>query len=82
LKIVNQKRSINQIFNIGSSNEQKILSVAKIILKLLKINKNIKLFNAPTGSIIRRKPNISKAKKIIGKIENIPLSVGLQKILN
>jgi len=82
LKIVNQKRSINQIFNIGSSNEQKILSVAKIILKLLKINKDIKLFNAPTGSIIRRKPNISKAKKIIGKIEYIPLSDGLQKILN
>jgi len=82
LKIVNQKKSINQIFNIGSSKERSILSVAKIILKLLKINKRIKLFNSPRGSIIRRRPNVKKVKKIIGKIENIPFSVGLRKILN
>ena len=82
MKIANQKKSINQIFNIGSSKERSILSVAKIILKLLKINKRIKLFNSPQGSIIRRRPNVKKVKKIIGKIENIPLSVGLRKILN
>lgn len=81
IKLLKNSRSKKQIFNIGSEKEVTILSVAKMILHLLKIKKKITLFGSPYGSPKRRKPNISKIKKLIGEINTISLKDGLKKIL-
>lgn len=82
IKLINNQKSKNQIFNVGSEKEISILNCAKQILKIIKINKKIKLYDSPLGSPKRRKPNISKTKKLIGEFNKISLKEGLKKILN
>ena len=80
---ISKKNVTNQTFNLGSDKEEKIINVAKLIMKVLKIkNRKIKLFNAPKGSVMKRKPNISKLKKIIGNFKTIKLAEGIKKIIN
>ena len=79
---ISQKKIKNEIFNIGSNKEYKIIHVAKLIMKILKIKKKIKLYEAPKGSVIRRRPNINKITKIIGKVNNTSLENGIKLILN
>ena len=58
----------NEIINIGSDIESKIIDVAKLIMKIFKIdNKKLKLFSAPKGSVLKRRPDIKKLQRIIGK---------------
>ena len=64
-KLMNCKRAINQIVNIGSNDEKKVIDVAKIILKQLGITKPIIKNKAPAGSAKRRVPDIKKLKKLI-----------------
>jgi len=83
IKISDVKKAKNQIFNIGSNKEYKILSIAKKIMKILEKDKiNIKLYNSPKGSVMRRMPNIKKLKKFIGNFQSINLDSGLKKIIN
>lgn len=82
IKLINNNKSKKQIYNIGSEHEISIYHCAKLILKILGINKKIKLFDSPEGSPKRRKPNILKTKKMIGEFNRISLKDGLKKILN
>ncbi len=80
---ISKKNVTNQTFNLGSDKEEKIINVAKLIMKVLKIkNRKIKLFNAPKGSVMKRKPDISKLKKVIGNFKTIKLAEGIKKIIN
>ena len=81
LKLSNKKIK-NEIINIGSNLEIKIIDVAKLIMKNLKVdNKKLRLFMAPKGSVLRRKPNVSKLKKLIGKLDFISLKKGIGLLL-
>ncbi len=77
-KILETKKAVNEIINIGSNDEKKVIDVAKVILKELKINKKIIKRPAPTGSAIRRKPDISKLKKLINWYPKTTLEDGIK----
>ncbi len=77
-KILETKKAVNEIINIGSNDEKKVIDVAKVILKELKINKEIIKRPAPTGSAIRRKPDISKLKKLINWYPKTTLEDGIK----
>ena len=79
---LSKKNIKNEIFNLGSNIEYKIIDVAKLILKILNIRKKIKVFKAPRGSVIRRKPEIKKLNSVIGNFNTTHLEDGLKIILN
>ena len=62
--IINSKRCINQIINIGSNFEMSTLNVAKLILKYKYPDKYKKIIkkDAPMGSALKRMPDIKKLK--------------------
>ncbi len=72
----------NEIINIGSDIESKIIDVAKLILKIFKIdNKKLKLFSAPKGSVLKRRPDIKKLRRIIGKTKFLSLEDGIKLLI-
>tara|TARA_B100000787_G_scaffold99576_1_gene73515 strand:- start:1387 stop:2247 length:861 start_codon:yes stop_codon:yes gene_type:complete len=80
-KLMNCKKAINQIVNIGSNDERKIIDVAKIILKELGIKKKVIKKKAPKGSAKRRMPNIKKIQKLIKWSPSTKLEDGLKKTI-
>ena len=76
---MNCRNAINQIVNIGSSDEKKVIDVAKLILKELGINKPIIRNKAPKGSAKRRMPDIKKLKKLIKWTPDTNLKEGIKK---
>ena len=79
--LVNNRKSRNQIFNIGGEHEIKIKYVAKLIMKLSKLKGNLKYLSHPEGSVLRRCPDISKIKKITKFKVKTNLEDGLIKTL-
>ena len=80
-KLMKCKKAINQIVNIGSNDERKVIDVAKMILKELGIKKNIIKNKAPKGSAKRRMPNITKLKKLTNWTPSTKLEDGIKKII-
>jgi len=70
-----------QVFNLGNPEELTILELAKKIKKIAKSNSKIEFAELPEDDPIRRKPDISKAKKILNWQPKIPLSQGLEKMI-
>ena len=79
--LINNRKSRNQISNIGGEQEIKIKYVAKLIMKLSKIKGNLKYLSHPEGSVLRRCPDISKIKKIVKFKVKTNLEDGLIKTL-
>ena len=72
----------NEIINIGSDVESRIIDVARLIMKMFKINpKKLKLFSAPKGSVLKRRPNINKLRMIIGKKNFLGLEEGIKLLI-
>lgn len=71
-----------EVFNIGNENEITILEFAKLIKKLAKSQSEI-IFSEPlpTDDPKKRRPNITKAKKILGWEPKTPLQEGLLKTI-
>ena len=79
---VSKIKKKNEIINIGSDIESKIINVAKLIMKIFKIdNKKLKLFSAPKGSVLKRKPDIKKLQRIIGKKKFLSLEDGIKLLI-
>jgi nucleoside-diphosphate-sugar epimerase len=72
LAIENEK-AIGEIINIGNDEELSVLDTAKLIHKLANTGKELKLKFVPLSEvfgkykdIMRRKPDLQKAKKLLG----------------
>jgi len=74
-----QKSTENQLFNLGTGKETKILNIAKIILELTKSKSNI-VFEPRRkfDPIQRRKMDISKAKDLLGYSPTVEIKNGLK----
>lgn len=76
------KNTKGEILNIGNSDEITILEFAKIIKKLTKSNSEIVFSQElPLDDPKKRRPDISKASKILGWNPKIPLEEGLLKTI-
>jgi UDP-glucose 4-epimerase len=74
-----KKSAENQLFNLGTGKETKILKIAKIILNLT--DSNSKIIFKPRRTfdpIVRRKMNISKATRILGYSPDRKIESGLK----
>lgn len=70
-----------ETINLGNPDEVSILETAKLIKKLTGSNSKIVFKPLPQDDPARRKPDISKAEKILGWRPTTPFEEGLQKTI-
>jgi nucleoside-diphosphate-sugar epimerase len=81
IKLVEESSKTNgEIINIGNDKEEIIITdLAQKMFDLFNFHPELETLPAPKGSIDRRCPNISKAKRLTGYEPHINLESGLQK---
>lgn len=67
--------------NLGNPGEFTMIELAKMVLRLTKSKSKIKFFPLPKDDPRQRKPNISKAKKILNWQPQVKLEEGLRKTI-
>lgn len=73
-----EKGASGEVFNLGNDDERTILDFARLIKKLAKSQSTIVFSQEiPEDDPIQRKPDITKAKKLLGWEPKVPLEDGL-----
>ena len=75
------ERAKGEVVNIGSDEEMTILELAKLIQELVKSDSEIVFKELPEDDPLRRKPDITKAKEILGWKPKVELKEGLLKMI-
>jgi len=75
------KSARGEVINLGNSQEEKIITIAQLIKKLTKSSSEIIFQPLPEDDPRRRKPDISKAIKLLGWQPKIPLEEGLKSTI-
>lgn len=71
------------IFHLGTEDEMTIENAARRILKLMgRGDLELKVHAAPTGSVLRRCPDISKAKQVLGWRPNVSFEEGVKTVID
>ena len=70
-----------EIVNLGNPNEVSVLEIANLIKKLTSSSSKIAFKPLPRDDPSRRKPDISKAKKLLGWKPTTSLEEGLRKTI-
>ncbi|MCK9573831.1 MAG: GDP-mannose 4,6-dehydratase, partial [Candidatus Omnitrophica bacterium] len=73
--------SYNLPINLGNPSEFKVTELAKMVLKLTGSKSKIKFFPLPEDDPKKRKPDITKAKKILNWQPQVKLSEGLKETI-
>ncbi len=81
LKLAFSERAEGEVVNIGSDREITILELAKLIKELTKSSSEIEFHPLPKDDPMRRKPDISKAKKLLGWKPKVELEEGLRMMI-
>lgn len=81
LKLAFSERAEGEVVNIGSDSEITILELAKLIKELTKSSSEIEFHPLPKDDPMRRKPDISKAKKLLGWKPKVELEEGLRMMI-
>jgi len=81
LKLAFSERAEGEVVNIGSDGEITILELAKLIKELTKSSSEIEFHPLPKDDPMRRKPDISKAKKLLGWKPKVELEEGLRMMI-
>ena len=77
-----QEEFVNDVVNIGSDQETKIIDLANLIVELTGTGSRImSLPPLKEGDMKRRMPDINKMKKLLDR-DLVPLRIGLQKIID
>ncbi|WP_332632291.1 GDP-mannose 4,6-dehydratase [Halalkalibacter flavus] len=78
LQLMMEKEEANgEIINIGNPNELSIVEIAHLIKKLAKSSSNIIFKSLPVDDPKKRRPNIEKAKRLLGWEPKVQLEEGL-----
>ena len=81
LKLAFSEGAKGEVVNIGSDIEMTILELAKLVRELTKSNSEIVFGELPEDDPLRRKPDITKAKKILNWEPKVELEEGLSKMV-
>ena len=68
-----------EVFNLGNPEEYTILELAKLIIEITGSSSHIIFRERPADDPDRRRPDITKAKKVLGWFPKIPVKEGLRK---
>ena len=81
LKLALSEEAKGEVVNIGSDKEITILELAKLIQELTNSSSEIIFKELPKDDPLRRKPDITKAKEILGWEPKVELKEGLLKMI-
>lgn len=70
------------VFNLGGHDEISILTLGMELLEVMGINAEFDLENAPKGSVLRRKPDLSLIDSTLGNRKRVSLASGLKSTLS
>ncbi len=70
-----------EIFNLGNPEEFRIIELANLVMEMIPSAKGIRFLPLPEDDPKRRKPDITKAKRILGWEPKVPLKQGLRKTI-
>ena len=82
MKMMQSKKSINGPINLGNPVEFKIIELAEMIIQLTNSKSKIINEGLPTDDPIRRKPDITKAKKEIDWEPKVDVMDGLKETID
>ena len=73
----------NEIINIGSPDENKIIDVARVIMSQLELDdKKLELHPDQPGSTRRRLPDLTKLNSLVPDFQYTTLEEGIRRILD
>jgi UDP-glucose 4-epimerase len=75
------KNAVGEVVNIGSPNEITMIDLANVIMEEAGWVGDVKHFDAPVGSVLRRAPNISRLAEILPVEKFIGLNEGIKRTL-
>ena len=81
IKMMETPDNITGPINLGNPEEKSVLEIAELILKLCKSKSKIVFLPLPKDDPVRRKPDISLAKKVLKWEPKIPLEEGLKRTI-
>lgn len=81
LRLASLEEAEGEVVNIGNEEEVKIIELAETIKKLTKSESEIVFSELPKDDPRRRKPDISKARRILGWEPKVGLEEGLRKTI-
>lgn len=83
VKAMESEETRGEVFNLGNPDEFTILELAEMVKKVTSSNSEIKFVEElPEDDPKRRKPDISKAKEILGWEPKVSLEEGLKKLVD
>lgn len=80
IKSWQESHFVNDVINVGSDDEQSVLSIAKLVKEVL--DSKSEIIHLPAlkeGDMARRKPDVTKMKKVLGR-EFISLKEGIRLV--
>lgn len=82
VRAMEQKNTPGEVFNLGNDEEYSITKLAGIIAAVIGNNPVIKYAPLPTNDPSKRKPDLTKAKQILGFSPHINIQEGLKITIN
>lgn len=79
LRLASVDAAEGQVINIGNVNELTVLELAKIVVALTGSKSDISFHPLPEDDPLRRRPDITKAKDILGWVPKTSLETGLRR---
>jgi len=81
--VMESRKAENQDFNIGTSEETKMIDLTEMLWQLCEIKKplKIKFVKGFKHDVKRRVPDVNKTKKLVGWQPEISLEKGLPEII-
>lgn len=82
LAVGHAENCINEIVNIGGTEEISMLQLANAIMSVAELKGEIQLHDGPAGSVLRRAPDISKLIALTGYSPEWSLEAGLKPTID
>lgn len=82
IKTIESDKSLGMVFNLGFPREYTINNIARVIISLTKSSSKIKYYPGKEDDPVRRKPDISKAMRVIGWLPKVNLKQGLLQMID
>lgn len=81
VKMMATKKTAGEILNIGGAEEVTILELAQLVQQLTATASKLKFLALPVDDPVQRRPNITKATKLINWKPQVSLTQGLEKTI-
>lgn len=81
LRLASLEKARGQVINIGNVNEITVLALAEKVLEITGSSSDITFHPLPQDDPLRRRPDITRAKQILGWVPKVPLENGLGRTI-